>query len=375
MHTRVCIITTAHSPEDPRILVKQAQTLSRSGAQVILIAQRSEASDVAGVEILPLPNPPNRMLRVLALPWCALRRAIQERADVYHFHDPELIPAMLVLRLIRRVPIIYDIHEDYVTSIKQKAYLPKLLRWPLRVAMPLLERIGARAFTVIIAESYYAERFPRSTPILNYPTLASESMNEDAVPECTGKSRVIYTGNVTEDRGALIHAGMVHLLPNLHVYLIGRCPSLLASKLQRVVSPYDDRLHLEGVGSYVPHTRIQTYYSAGGWTAGLALFPPTEHYRRKELTKLFEYMAAGMPVVCSAFPAWQAIVEGSKCGLTVDPTDPEAITRAIDYLVKHPEEAKRMGENGRRAVEEKYNWEAEATKLLGLYEVLLKGSR
>jgi glycosyltransferase involved in cell wall biosynthesis len=84
-------------------------------------------------------------------------------------------------------------------------------------------------------------------------------------------------------------------------------------------------------------------------------------------------MAAGLPVVASNFPLWKEIVEGNRCGITVDPLDPKAIAQAIEYLLTHPEEARQMGENGRRAVEEKYNWESESKKLLGVYAKLLGG--
>ena len=83
-------------------------------------------------------------------------------------------------------------------------------------------------------------------------------------------------------------------------------------------------------------------------------------------------MAAGLPVIASNFPLWKEIVEGNKCGLIVNPLDPEEIARAIEYLINHPDEARRMGKNGRRAVLEKYNWENESKKLLKLYEGLLE---
>jgi glycosyltransferase involved in cell wall biosynthesis len=95
---------------------------------------------------------------------------------------------------------------------------------------------------------------------------------------------------------------------------------------------------------------------------GLAVLHPDPNYVDSLPTKLFEYMAAGLPVVASNFPLWKEIVEGNRCGITVDPLDPKAIAQAIEYLLTHPEEARRMGENGRRAVEEKYNWEREKEK-------------
>jgi glycosyltransferase involved in cell wall biosynthesis len=86
-------------------------------------------------------------------------------------------------------------------------------------------------------------------------------------------------------------------------------------------------------------------------------------------------MAAGLPVIASNFPLWKEIVEGNKCGLTVDPLNPKEIAQAIEYLIEHPELRQEMGENGRRAVIEKYNWEQEAEKLLALYQRLLERAR
>ena len=82
---------------------------------------------------------------------------------------------------------------------------------------------------------------------------------------------------------------------------------------------------------------------------------------------MFEYMAAGIPVVASNFPLWKEIIEENKCGICVEPANVEQISDAVNYLLNNPEEAQRMGANGRKAVEEKYNWNNEAKTLLQLY--------
>jgi glycosyltransferase involved in cell wall biosynthesis len=87
--------------------------------------------------------------------------------------------------------------------------------------------------------------------------------------------------------------------------------------------------------------------------------------------KMFEYMSAGLPLIASDFPLWREIVEGNDCGVCVDPADPAAIAEAIDRLVENPDLARRMGENGQRAVHERYNWAIEEKKLLALYDTVL----
>jgi len=372
MGRKVCILTTVHPPFDTRIFHKQAKTLVRAGYDVTLIAQHDKDEIVDGVKIIGLPKPRNRLSRIFGLTWRAFRLALKQRADVYHFHDPELIPLMFILGLLWRRPIIYDVHEDYVTSILQKRYLPRISRPLLAKFIGVLEDIATSKFTIILAERYYAERFPSGVTILNYQILyQDDKVVDSSLPDCVDAPRLLYTGSVSEDRGALIHASIPRFVPDVHVYIVGRCSSDLAIRLRDAAFPEHSRLHLDIDAIHVPYTRIRAYYAVRGWLAGLALFPPTHHYMRKELTKFFEYMAAGLPVIASNFPLWREIVEGNRCGICVDPLNPKEIAGAIEYLITHPEEARQMGENGRRAVEEKYNWEKEAIKLLQLYKELL----
>lgn len=88
--------------------------------------------------------------------------------------------------------------------------------------------------------------------------------------------------------------------------------------------------------------------------------------------KMFEYMSAGIPVVASNFPLWKEIIEKNRCGVCVDPLSPKDIAKAINFIVQNPQIAQKMGENGKRAILEKYNWQIEEQKLFNIYEGLLK---
>ena len=102
---------------------------------------------------------------------------------------------------------------------------------------------------------------------------------------------------------------------------------------------------------------------------------PTPPHVHALPTKLFEYMGAGLPIIASDFPLWREIIQDQNCGMLVDPTNVTAIAAAIDWMYQHPEEARLMGENGRRAIQSKLNWEAEAKTLHKVYDALVPSLR
>ena len=361
---KVVHITTVHNPFDNRIFHRECKTLAEAGYEVVLLAVHAGDESHEGITIRALPASGGRIARMSIGVARASRIALAERADVYHFHDPELIPAGLVLRLLGK-QVVYDIHEDNLTAIRQREYLPAWLRSLVAKAFGLAETAAGHHFHLVLAERYYAERFPRGETILNYARFPEIDAARLAGRPRNKHPRLIYTGNIKTYRGAHQHARLLEHLPDAEVFLVGRCETSLAAELQSATDA--TRLHIEGIGAYVPHERIIDYYLREAWTAGLALFPHNQHTLRKELTKLFEYMAYGIPVLCSNFHNLREIVETTGCGLCVDPEDGQAAAEAVRYLWEHPEEARQMGEKGREATRTTYNWDTQAEKLLAFY--------
>lgn len=105
--------------------------------------------------------------------------------------------------------------------------------------------------------------------------------------------------------------------------------------------------------------------------AGLVTLHPIPNYLDALPIKMFEYMSAGIPVIASDFPLWRKIVLSANCGVCVDPLNPAAIAGAIDELRQSPARAEMMGRNGRMAVETRFNWKTEESKLVAFYERVL----
>lgn len=367
---KIVHITTVHDPFDNRIFCKECQSLARMGHKVVLVAVHENDQMVRGIQIRALPKPRNRLGRMLGTNFRAYRKARDEEADIYHFHDPEFIPLALLLKIRGNKSIVYDVHEDYSSQIRIKGYLPPLLRNVLASFFSFFERLFTKGFSKVLAEKYYRDTFKDGVTILNYPLSDLLHLPLNEPPD--ERIRLIYTGNITSDRGAFEHAAIVNYLDQALVYLTGKCDQKLAEKLYEVADQNRDRLFINGIDRFIPFEEIKECYSGGRWTAGLALFPPNAHYIKKELTKFFEYMGAGIPVVCSDFPVWRNLIEETGAGLCVNPVDQGAIKAALEYLFSNRDEAITMGQKGRSGVENTYRWNNEALKLEKLYLDLVR---
>jgi len=366
-------ITTVHGPFDNRIFYKECLSILRKGHFVTLIAPHENDQNVRGVNIRALPRTKSRIKRIFAINYKAYKKALAENADIYHFHDPEFIPLAWLLRLRGKKRIVYDVHEDYSTLMKVKGYLPFTLRTVLAFLFNVFEKVLTKRFNKVLAEKYYKKRFPDGLTVLNYP--GSDLLDMPMNSRLDQKIRLIYTGNITADRGGVEHANIVNYVEEALVYLIGRCDKDFANKLYEIAGDKKDRLYINGVGRFVPFEEIKKYYAEGNWMAGLAIFPPGDHYINKELTKFFEYMSIGIPVICSGFPVWKKLVEETGAGLCVNPVDKGEIKSAVKYLYLNREKAEKMGQNGRTSVKSSFKWEHEANKLEIFYQDLMKESK
>ncbi|MBN2463913.1 MAG: glycosyltransferase family 4 protein [Dehalococcoidia bacterium] len=374
MKTKICILTSVHLPFDTRIFHKQAKTLAKAGYEVTLIAQHDRNETVDGIKIVALPRPRNRLWRMLGT-WRIFKLALKQKADVYHFHDPELLPTGALLKLFTKRKIVYDVHENIQGDISTKSWLPKATRRPISMAYKLIEKISLPFIDkVIIAEESYKKLYIKYNNIIllrNYPVL---SLAQPSLIAKNKRPTIVYVGLISEKRGALELVESVRLLKRKNKDVLLNLagffqPTSLEAKMRNLLKRLrlNENINLLG---YIKHDEIYNILSR--CQIGLAIMYPEPNCIESLPTKLFEYMAAGLPLITSNFPLWKKIVEGNNCGLTVNPANSREIARAVEYLIEHPVEAKRMGEKGRKAVLEKYNWDSESKKLLDLYEDLLK---
>ncbi len=370
---KVCHFSSVHPGLDIRIYRKQCVSLAQAGFDVHLVigasdTQIAEAAG-AGVTIHPLaPMAGGRLRRMVAQTWRCYRTAKALDADVYHFHDPELIPYGLLLSWQGR-KVIYDLHEDLRADIHSKQWIPAPLRRVIGAAARRVEHFAARRFAALVAATphigaLFDESAARVAVIHNYPTIDELAAAPSAVMTAIPRDSVCYVGAVNEMRGIRHIVQALEMAP-VKLLLAGVFdPPALRVELRA----YRGWRQVEDYG-FVDRQKVGEIMARS--VCGLVTLKPEPNFINSLPIKLFEYMSAGLPVIASDFPLWRGIVEDAECGICVDPENPNAIAKAINFLLMHPEEADEMGRNGRRAAESKYRWDREGEKLVALYGEVL----
>lgn len=363
-------LTTVHLPFDTRIFQKECRTLAQSGYKVSLIATHPKIETVDGVEIVPLPRFRSRGFRILLSPWAAFRVARQLQADLYHFHDPELLLTGVLLKWTTKAKVIYDVHENHPKKIQARSWLPRPFKKIVSLILTIIERLSIKTFDAIVAVTeHIAARFPASKTIIvkNYPLLKMTENKTDGTQYETNNHTLIYTGGWTDHRGIYqVVQALEHVTtPDVKLILLGRVIDAHVQEKAKALPGYSKVEYLGLVPYKQLYSLLQTV--AVGFVCNQAV----HDYDLAQPNKLFEYMSTGLPIIASHFPLWQEIVEGNTCGLTVDSTKPKEIAKAVDYLLSNADLRKEMGENGYKAVNDIYNWGIEGEKLLDLYKGLL----
>jgi glycosyltransferase involved in cell wall biosynthesis len=384
MNEVVMLLSNAFKP-DPRVL-KEAEILQQNGFNLTILCWDRQAELVAedilpsGVKIIRIQNIPStygigiRQLWRIPKFWMAVQRHLKQiRPCIVHCHDFDTLPAGLWFGKTHRLPVIYDAHEYYAELVKPR--LTGIIGWLVFSLIKLCEQIGVRfSNAVVTVDQTLAaiyQKYNHNVLILGHFPEIKMALQSNPV-FVRSDLTLIYAGRLSTDRGILLYADMVRKLQEKGI------PAQLL--LAGVFTPESERaafyVYAKDISNsvkylgWISYDQISEIYHSAD--IGLAVLLPESRYVAATPVKLFEYMASGLPVIASNFPSIAEIVNDASCGLLIDPLGglAEAIN-SIELWWQSKVIPQTLGENGRRAILSKYNWENYSNCLVELYQELI----
>jgi len=361
---KIIHLTTVHGRNDVRIFYKECRSIVAHGYDVDLLVQDGKGDESRdGLHIRDLgPAPTSKIRRIFVSPWRAYRSLRKLPAAIIHFHDSELLPAGFLLKRNKH-HVIYDSHEDVPRDILSKNWIPASLRKMLSFLFEKLENYIARRLDAIVgATPFIAKRFqrinPKSIAVNNFPI---QEEFQPAIKERPFSRTICYIGVITRTRGIIKIMEALSILRDVQLIMCGPFES----------KAFEEELRSSAGWKYVDYRGIVERNEVGEIMAsssiGMVTLLPSPNHMDSQPNKMFEYMAAGLPLLASNFPLWRQIVEETQCGVCVDPSSPAEIAQAIANLLSDEAMCRAKGRAGRKAIVDRFNWMNESKKLLKLY--------
>ena len=375
----VCHVTTAHPAFDTRIFRRECRSLAAAGYTVHLVAPHDREETVDGVHILPLPPAPSGLPRRAVWPILALRRARVTRADLYHFHDPELIPAMRLLGRWTRRPVVWDVHEVYTETIahfNQLGWRPAS-RLGARVFDRYELRAARRSFAgVVTVTEMMAERYRRAgvlTAAVGNLVEADVLEPRAPLPPRAEPPLLVTSGLLNPDRGILLMVDAFARVRRQRACRLAFWGHFPREEDERRLRARVGALGLQAdvfIGGPYPRGELLDALLPTATAGCVLLMEPSAYNVIGVPNRLTEYWARGLPVLTSRGTHAADMTVEAGAGLAVENTV-EALAEGFGRILDDPAAARAMGERGRRAVAERYNWRHAFANLLELYRRIL----
>lgn len=366
---RVLLISTAHPATDSRIIYKIAPSLA-GRYEVFCALPQLKSGSRANWQAIRLPRVERLIPRLCFSHPIALAKCLWLRPHIVHIFMPELIPLALLFHLLGS-EVIYEVQENLFKKFAIKQYNNSLI---LQKLFAFFDQIARKRFHCIFTDDAYLEEYrdlgkPHAV-IHNYVSLPvvdafSHSSAHAPCPE------LFYLGVVSRERCLDVMVQAMAILnqthPDCHLHLFGPL-RVNTNELENMQGYTEVRHHITFHG-YTDQQTAMPY--AARAMAGIALLKPVADYPESFPTKLFEYMALKLPVITSDFPIYRQIVASSDCGFCISPDDPQVLSEILTRCIDDAAMRCRMGANGRKAAEARYNWLTEEEKMLAFYTGVL----
>lgn len=369
--TKICHITSAHKNTDTRIFQKECVSLAKKGYSVYLVAPGNNRVE-KGVHVIGVAEKvENRLKRMIFTTQKVYRKSLEVNAEIYHLHDPELLPYGLKLKK-KGKKVIFDSHEDYEVLILEKTYIPLFIRKSIQKIFNKYEKFVMRRMDAVIGVTPHLvtrlKKYNRNTVMItNYPIIDHNQINSNVADNEHKKNILFFAGGISEQWSHEMIIRILSCFDNVYYKIAGLGTQVYWEKLRKI----EGFEKVEYLGC-LPYEEVQKKLRNA--TIGLAILKYSNNTNGKVgtlgNTKIFEEMLAGIPVICTDFVLWKNLIEKHQCGICVNADNIEEIEKAIKWLVQHSEEARQMGKNGKEAVLNYYNWNTQEVKLYKIYKDL-----
>lgn len=363
-------ITTAHRADDVRIFERECRSLAGSGRYDVYLMAAGTVPGGSGVTFLPLPPiPQNRSRRFITGPWRALALTGALDFDLWHFHDPELLP--VALRLARAGHhVVWDAHEDYVGQMTEaggKSWVPAPLRGVVRAGTGgLLRAVDHHASGIVAATPHIASRYgnPRTTVVGNEARL---ELFADCRPAFDAK-QVLFTGAANPGQSFPEVVEAVAMVPGARLAVAGRDPDPVAWSWATQL-----------LGGRIRHLgwldRQAVAAAMASSTIGLCTYADLPTNADNSPNKLFEFGAAGLPVVATPTPSNAQYLKDSGAGTVATGFGPRELAAAISTAMADRTAWDQAAASGRRWAAREGSWAGSEARLLALYDDVLRERR
>ncbi len=361
----ICHITSVHNATDNRIFYKECISLKNIGFNVSLIAPGVEDHLKDGIKVYGIPANAKRIKRfILTSFFYSYKKVKNINAEIFHFHDIELIPVGVLLKLSGK-KVIYDIHENNPAALLSRPYMKnEMLKVLLSKTIDIFEKIAVHFFDALItATPDISKRFIKHKPftVRNFPILPTY----DEIPNISiekKKQSIIYVGGMSKIRGILELITAFEQIDEAELWLLGEFESPEFEQECKNLKGWDNvkyfgRVKPFEVFSYIKQADI-----------GIITFLPKPNHITSLPTKPFEYMACGLPLIMSNFQYWKDLFKESS--LYVDPESSSDISEKIKLLLSDKKRLAEMGERNLNLAQNEYNWEKESKNLLDAYKFI-----
>ena len=370
----ICHLTSVHTRFDTRIFVRECRSLTKKYDVRLVVADGEGDAFCDGVQIVDVGKFRSRLLRIGVSTFRIFAKVLSLRPALVHIHDPELIVVAWLLNFFCRAHVVYDIHDDVRSQLVEREWVvaPRLAGW----LYSLVEKVCASSFSLVLAELSYLKTYGKHkrniATVLNYPDINFLTPFQKRDRALQEPYHIFYVGGLMRERCLDTMLDALLLLVeriDIQIHIVGDHHSAIEkADILRRVEKLDGRVHFYG---RMPAEKA--FAISRKCQLGLALLRPVPNYLHSYPSKIFEYMAIGLPFVVSNFPLYETIVSGDTGGVCADPENPSEVADAILGLLTDVDRYKLLQQNGIKRSLDKYNWCFEEKKLYDLYDRVLSG--